>query len=607
VTFLWSLIALVQVAFLPGYLIARRLKLDDGLAVTWTVAFGLSLIVNYHIMLLLTLVGLQNRASLCAVIALEVIALARLQQKQPRQRPEITAAERVTRFLSPQGRSDPGGISIGRLLLLLLGFASLAWFATFLPSAFTSIFRGYDALVSWNRWALDWSNGQLPVWTLRYPQLIPANWGMLYTLAGAPLQFLPKGLSVLFPLTTVAMFVDAGLRRSRPEYLLAAVLTAVLMSFADSGYIASGYADLPVAFFALAPFYLLAICDDDRRERATILAAAGFVIGCALTKQSGLYLATLFPAFVYGFLRRRSPDTDRVRHLRTSVAVAAAMLALIAPWYAYKQIQILQGFDTPDSAASPGVHRGRSFPERAARAWAIWEVHLTTPLLWAVALATALSAFNRRTAAITGAITLPFTAIWVLFFSYDWRNLALALPFIGLGAATGASMASEWIRTRIRTSSVTARSAAAALAIAALVITIGVAERGRIAEAHDAALRDLGSEEMNAFLYAYLEQHGFEGPILTNYRLLSLLPELREHVYFDRSAPASEFWPFRDLDVLLSVLKQRRGGIRYVVVLKPTDLEVLRIFQIGIRRGEFEVLYRTRKGLIVRLRERSGR
>jgi len=607
VTFLWSLIALVQVAFLPGYLITRRLRLDDGLVGTWIVAFGLSLIVNYHIMLILTLVGLQNRTALCGVIALEFIALVRLQRTHPPQRPEAGTSERLTRFLRRRDGSDPSDVSIGRLLLLLLGFAALAWFAMFLPKAFTSIFRGYDALVSWNRWAIDWSNGLLPVWTQRYPQLVPANWGMLYTIAGAPLQFLPKGLSVLFPLGTVAMFVDAGLRRSRPEYLLAAVLTAVLMSFHDGRYIASGYADLPVAFFALAPFYLLALCNDDGRERSTIVVSTLFVIGCALTKQAGLYLAVLFPVLLYAFLRRRSPEGSRTQQLRAIGFVVAAMLVLVVPWFVYKQIQLAHGFDTPGSAYSAGVHAGRSFSERAARAWLIWKTQLSAPLLWGLVLGTGLSAFHRRTAVVTLAITLPFTVIWLLFFSYDQRNLALAFPFIGLGAATGVGMASEWVLTRWRRSSGGARRTATALAIAGVVLALSVSDRGRIDAAHDRSLRELGSDEMNTFLYAYLEQHGFEGPILTNYRLLSLLPELREHVYYDRDATTREFWPFRDPDVFRSFLKHPRGKFRYIVVLKPLDLNILRILHIGIREGELEILYRTRGGLILRLRERPGR
>jgi hypothetical protein len=605
VTVLFGLLALLQGIFLPGYLIARRLRLDDGLVKTGILAFGLSLVVNYHVTLLFTLLGIQGRAALCGLIALELVALWRLRATQPPQRPAIDAATGVARFLRPDDGSAREGVSLVRSGVLLLGVGSLAWFAFFLPQGFTSIFVGYDALVSWNRWAIDWMNGELPVWTLRYPQLLPANWGMLYAIAGAPLQFLPKGVSVLYPLATTAMFVDAGLRRSRPEYLLAAALCAVLMSFADGRYIASGYADLPIAFFALAPFYLLATCDPDdpERLRATIGAATVFVIGGALTKQSGLYIAALFPFLLFGFLRTRRPGTDAARQLRTVLVVAAALLLLIAPWYAYKQIQILRGFDSPGSAYAAGVHAGRTLPERAARAWSIWEAQLSKPLLWGLVLCVALSSFRRRSAILTWSIALPFTVAWALLFSYDRRNLALAFPFLALGAADGAALAAERLCIIWRRSASGVRRAAIAGLAVALVLAAAALDRGRIDAAHDRALRDLGNDEMNAFLYSYLERHGFEGRILTNYRLLSSLPELSEYVYFDRSAPASEFWPFRDPDAFRSVLKRRRGDIRYIVVSKPSGLPILNILHKGIRQGELEVLFRTRQGLIVRLRD----
>ena len=102
-------------------------------------------------------------------------------------------------------------------------------------------------------------------------------------------------------------------------------------------------------------------------------------------------------------------------------------------------------------------------------------------------------------------------------------------------------------------------------------------------------------------LYAFHEQHGFEGKILTNYRLLAVLPELREFYYFDRDAKATEFWPFRDLDAFKSVLKARRGEIRYIVVQKPADWRIMRLLKEGMDQHKLQVIYRTRKGLIVRL------
>jgi hypothetical protein len=363
-----------------------------------------------------------------------------------------------------------------------------------------------------------------------------------------------------------------------------------------------------VAFFALAPFYLLATWDDGgdpARGLATIAVATAFVIGCALTKQAGLYLALLFPALLYAFLRKHMSTAGSAERLRIVAGVIAALLLLIAPWFVFKQIQVIQGFDVPGNASASGVHGGRSLPERAVRAFKIWEFQLSSPLLWGVMVGVALSAFTRRMAAITLSITLPFSVIWVLFFSYDQRNLALAFPFIGLSAATGAAVAGEWLRSQWQRWPRAVHRGGAVALLAVIVLALGITERGRIEASHDHALRELGNDEINTFLYGYLQSHGFEGRILTNYRLLSSQPGLSEYVYFDRDAPASEFWPMRRPDSLESVLKRERGDIRYIVVLKPTLLPVMAILHKGIRSGELQVLLRTRHALIVRIRETS--
>jgi hypothetical protein len=620
-TLLWSAIALAQVAFLPGYLVTRWLRLDDGFARTWAASFGISLVVNYHVTLLLTLANLYGRTALCGLIALEGLALFRLLQAPRVRAPRAAAGSPLTRFLCPEpGRA--ADVSVGRLLLLLAGIAPLLYFVAFLPGAFTTIFSGWDALVSWNRWAIDWAQGYLPAWTMHYPQLIPATWSMLYVIAGAELQFLPKGLSLFFPATTVLMLVDLGLRRSRGEFMLAAALTGVSMSSSGGRYLASGYADLPVGFFGLAAVYLLACCEktsDRSRIRAHIAAATLCAAGCGLTKQAGFYLVAVFPVILLLFLRDRSRSTAGLRPPRMLALVICALLVLVVPWHLYKEYQVYHGFEDREVAYTTGVHLGRTASERAIWAWTIWKEYLSAPLACFVVAAVGLALVFRRALPITLLVTLPFTAIWTFLFSYDQRNLALAHPFIGISAGAGAAAA--WSRLceawklrgptlRLpaglapgRAPKLATKRTAALVTLAAAAVAIPWIAREDIPAAHDRQLRALGNEELNEVLYAYHEQHGFEGKILTNYRLLSLHPELSQYVYFDRDARATEFWPFRDPEAFKSVLQRNRRDIRYIVVLKPMDLRLFRLLHEGMRKRQLQVIYRTHKGLIVRLSE----
>jgi hypothetical protein len=378
------------------------------------------------------------------------------------------------------------------------------------------------------------------------------------------------------------------------------------MSESGGMYIASGYVDLPVAFFALAPIYLLSCAEvetDGSRLRAHIAAATICVAGCGLTKQAGFYLAAVFPLILYLFMRNRFRTIGEMRVLPTVGVVVCALLLFVVPWQVYEEIRVLQGFEVRETAMTPGVHRGRSFPERAIWAWTIWEAHLTRPLACFAALAIGLSIVFRRALPITLLITIPFTAIWALLFSYDRRNLAMAHPFIGISAGMGAVAGWNWLCALFRRRPMPKHVATGLAVLAILALAMPWILREEILAAHDRKLRNLGSSEINEVLYAYHAQHGFEGRILTNYRLLSALPELREFVYFDREAKATEFWPFRDPEAFTSVLEDHRRDIRYIVVLKPVDWRILRLLGEGIERRELQVIYRTRKGLIVRLPE----
>jgi hypothetical protein len=114
--------------------------------------------------------------------------------------------------------------------------------------------------------------------------------------------------------------------------------------------------------------------------------------------------------------------------------VALALALVIAPWNVYKEIQVHEGRETHEQAASAGVHMGRSLSERLAWSWAAWDAELSTPLLSAVVVSIGASLAARRALPVTLGITIPFTLIWALYFSYDRRNLALAFPFIAISA-----------------------------------------------------------------------------------------------------------------------------------------------------------------------------
>ena len=60
-----------------------------------------------------------------------------------------------------------------RRVLWAAAMVVIAGFALASLAQFGQIFQQWDAVISWNRWAIDWSANRLPTFTSLYPQLLP--------------------------------------------------------------------------------------------------------------------------------------------------------------------------------------------------------------------------------------------------------------------------------------------------------------------------------------------------------------------------------------------------------------------------------------------------
>ena len=122
------------------------------------------------------------------------------------------------------------------------------------------IFQEWDAVVSWNRWAIDWAANRLPRTTAEYPQLLPCNLSLSYVfIQDSSIWFFAKGWLFLFCLLLLLGHVrprparPAGADTSSGVFITYALLVAMLRF----RFISSGYADMPVAFMAYAGVYAL--------------------------------------------------------------------------------------------------------------------------------------------------------------------------------------------------------------------------------------------------------------------------------------------------------------------------------------------------------------
>ena len=393
------------------------------------------------------------------------------------------------------------------------------------------IFQQWDAVVSWNRWAIDWAANGLPRRTAEYPQLLPTNLSLTYVfIQDSTIWFFAKGLMPLFCLFLLLAMLDLGQATKQTGYYCAVPIAyGLLVAVLRFRFISSGYGDVPVAFMGFAGVYALLLATlpashcrtageplavsrasptgecfpKDAPARSSIDAAmrmkyvllgAVLCAGAALTKQAGLYIAAVYPILAWslaglhlsrspiqglplpsgegwgegrltrapnsggrpfsgfpsprpspkgrgGLLAYASRQMAKVPwgQCREMALVLLLLVVLIAPWYVYKLLAIHGGADNMVTAyLLHDIHQGRNLWQRLLHAGGLLRAAIPLPVIAALLAAMALALRDPVQRRLMLLVAAPLALLWALGFSYDLRNIALAIPFAAAAAGFGA-------------------------------------------------------------------------------------------------------------------------------------------------------------------------
>ncbi len=370
-----------------------------------------------------------------------------------------------------------------------------------------------------------------------------------------------KAFQFLFCLMLLLATLDAARVTGNFGFVPGVLLTyGLLVAVLRFRMIGSGYADVPLAFFAFAAVYALLLgqnAEGAKMRHRYLMVGAVLAAGSALTKQTGLYIALVYPLLAWLFVLRSGPQGGLWRHARVLLRSALLIGVLVGPWYLYKFAEFHAAKDHNNTALLVyDIHEGRNLPQRMSHG-ASMLAEATTPL-GAVLLLLAIGAALRDPVQrwLVGLVVAPLGLIWAAAFSYDLRNLALILPFAGAAAGTGLWRAAErlgaWARgwpvaTRVQHADVgqianlphswrvgnlphsmrglRVGHVAGLLALAVVATCLCVSEK-TLRERQERQQRLVGIPKLNQRLYAYVESHGDPAVIATDYQALAWLPEL---------------------------------------------------------------------------------
>lgn len=602
--FLLGLLAVFQVTLLPGLLLIKLFKSKLS-AIQWlSFVFVLSLLANYVGVLALTSMQLYRRSVSMGILLLEVIALFWLYrgsknfsfsasvQKASRSILLSTRAfmqswrdywAMLGRVMDGKGKKDEDfrAIVIGKMafLSLLLAAISLGWALYLLLANIGTVFNAWDAWASWDPWAYDWYRNRFARNTWEYPQLIPINWSITYRFIGTEVvKFFAKGIMPLFTLMMLALAFDLGrIRKAYGYYLGTAISFYAIYAFTGE-YIGEGYVDLPVASLSFLAIVSLLFAQDakDWAAKKEILILGSLVsAAAAVTKQPGLAILAAYPIMTYFLVLKDEKALSSKEKFWHLIWTSGMALIIVLPWYLYTVLLIRAGeFSSNIQYVITDIYEGASILERLQNSWTALGSYAYLYLL----LLFTLPFMDRAFKWITLALVYPYSILWGMFLSYEFRNLAIVFPLMGIALGVGFQ---QWLAgvniARIRK---------AILQLMPLMLLLGLLWGARTFTSHYLVKlqvdgeRKIFNSEINRKLFIYFGNHGGPGVVLSPYPL-GWLPGL------------NSFWVntrFADYDAYQATLIET-SEIEYLLIFDRADeliySEVLR----RIESGEYDRLF----------------
>ncbi len=527
----------------------------------------LSLLVNFYQVWLLTALGLYTTTVCWLILSAESAVTAYLWLKKPK---KIENEEPFVNWFNQQSIQERNWWFFWSCALLVSGslFLSAA-----LPSLKGTVFGGWDAALSWNKWAIDWFLGMFPNEVFHYPQLIPANYSISYILLGTvEIEFFAHSLTFFFAFAILALFVSLALQEKNVQFIAAAAITAFLIYINEGHRLAEGLVDIPLTCMGLAAI----ICLYQAKEQKTLWLGLLLVATACLLKQMGIIFFIAY--LILALSLRRST-------LKQTALLCITGLCLFGPLYVWIEYLIIVG-NSPSEVnyLFVDIHEGRTLLERMSLSMevlfrkpnlikALKLSSKTSLVLYITEIAATvfLFAYSLRDKFLRGVgllLTLPIFTLWMLVYNYDFRNLNACLPLASwafayslLNLPQDIAASTSIILTKMQQLKGPLISLMGLLAVAGIFYLNEQwpAERMKLSQIEQK--KQLGIPHLNQKLYNYADEHGFNGGILSDYRYIWLLPEIKEYFrYIPLSLYPLDSWSKIDL------LQKKYSDISYVII-----------------------------------------
>lgn len=427
---LLGLIALTQTIFLPGILILYFVKIKtQSIIQKYIYIFALSLFANYALVTILVLLKIYVVEVMFSIIVIEAFALTFLLIKKKVVIFSDSSFDQLFIFLKKliiQNTFSVKFLIVGSLTIILF------YFSLFISNIGT-IFYFVDTVnnIHWNTWAMDFAHNIFPQQSSHFPQLIPANWSVIYLLIGKTnIHFFPKSFMPLFFFGNLLMFFDLAIDKKKYVYLIGLIIYGLFAPIIyNLVFIADGNSDLPVSFFAFLSFYAYLKRNTDKYDLKEYLIVFLFASTAAGTKLAGFYIFFFMSILcLYHFIHNyKFLSKKDIFILFVSVAF---ILSTNLFWYLLKPATMAGGLHQPEWIAS-------GYSNILKNALHLVYYNIGLPVVAFFILTILFSLFVKESRYIAIFFVVPPIILWMFKYSADFRNLSFVVPFISYVSAFG--------------------------------------------------------------------------------------------------------------------------------------------------------------------------
>ena len=292
--FLLGILGLLQVWFLPGIFLlsfTKKIKTID----TIILSLPLSILVNYLIVLALVLTKNYDQKIVLLIIVFELFFIIFNYRKNINFKNTIQSLESFLKFKN-----------LIRINLNLLDFLILLPFSLILFFGLNTIgdpLHIGDSLIQYNAWSIEWYNNKIADTGVlgEYPPGISMTMSLVYKIINnTSVEIFTRAIFIIYPSWILLVFYRAIHLLPNYKNIIQLTCFITLSIFLFIFRHTSMYAGLiePVLFLTSGCTALVMILIYKQKEDLKILdyLLFGLIVASGpLTKQTGLYLAFLFP------------------------------------------------------------------------------------------------------------------------------------------------------------------------------------------------------------------------------------------------------------------------------------------------------------------------